>query len=95
VFLSPGRTGLMPASETGLDRDADLVKAFPIGSEVEVAVVQADASGRRIRLSKKAVAQQREQAALREYAARAEASPTTSLGSLAEKLQDALKRRSR
>ena len=93
VFLSPGRTGLMPASETGRDRDADLVKAFPIGSEVEVAVLEADASGRRIRLSKKAVAQQREQAALREYAARAEASPTTSLGSLAEKLQDALKRR--
>ncbi len=93
VFLSPGRTGLMPGSETGLDRDADLVKAFPIGSEVEVAVLEADASGRRIRLSKKAVAQQREQAELREYAARAEAAPATSLGSLADKLQDALKRR--
>jgi small subunit ribosomal protein S1 len=94
VFLSPGRTGLMPASETGLDRDADIVKAFPIGSELEVAVLEADASGRRIRLSKKAVAQQREQAELREYAARAESAPTTSLGSLADKLQDALKRRS-
>ena len=93
VFLSPGRTGLMPTSETGLDHAADLVKAFPVGSEVEVAVLEADASGRRIRLSKKAVAQQREQAELREYAARAEASPPTSLGSLADKLQDALKRR--
>ena len=29
VFLSPGRTGLMPFSETGLDRDADMAKAFP------------------------------------------------------------------
>ena len=29
VFLAPGRTGLMPFSETGLDRDADMVKAFP------------------------------------------------------------------
>ena len=38
VFLSPGRTGLMPLSETGLDRDADVMKAFPVGSEVEVAV---------------------------------------------------------
>ena len=94
VFLSPGRTGLMPASETGLDRDADLVKAFPVGSEVEVAVLESDASGRRIRLSKKAVAQQREQDELREYAARTESSPTKSLGSLADKLQDALKRRS-
>ena len=34
-----------------------------------------------------------EQAELREYAARAEETPATSLGSLADKLQDALKRR--
>ena len=93
VFLSPGRTGLMPFSETGLDRDADLVKAFPIGSEVEVAILEADASGRRIRLSKKAVAQQREQAELRDYAARPDASPATPMGSLADKLRDALKGR--
>ena len=91
VFLSPGRTGLMPFSETGLDRDADLAKAFPIGSELEVAVLEADASGRRIRLSRKAVAQQREQAELREYAARPDAAPATSLGSMADKLRDALK----
>jgi len=91
VFLSPGRTGLMPFTETGLDRDADLAKAFPIGSEVEVAVLEADASGRRIRLSRKAVAQQREQAELREYAARPDAAPTTPLGSMADKLRDALK----
>ena len=93
VFLSPGRTGLMPLAETGLDRDADVVKAFPVGSEVEVAVVEVDASGRRIRLSKKAVAQQREQAELREYAARQDATPSTSLGSLGDALRDALKRR--
>jgi small subunit ribosomal protein S1 len=91
VFLSPGRTGLMPLSETGLDRDADLVKAFPVGSEVEVAVLEADASGRRIRLSKKAVAKQREQSELRDYAARSDATSSTSLGSLADKLRDALK----
>ena len=93
VFLSPGRTGLMPFSETGLDRDADLVKAFPVGSDVEVAVLEADPSGRRIRLSKKAVAQQREQAELREYAARPDSTPATSMGSLADKLRDALKER--
>ena len=91
VFLSPGRTGLMPFSETGLERDADLVKAFPIGSELEVAVLEADASGRRIRLSRKAVAQQREQAELRDYAARPDAAPATPMGSLADKLRDALK----
>ena len=91
VFLSPGRTGLMPFAETGLDRDADMVKAFPIGSEVEVAVLEVDPAGRRIRLSRKAVAQQREQAELREYAARPDAAPTASLGSLADKLRGALK----
>jgi small subunit ribosomal protein S1 len=91
VFLSPGRTGLMPFSETGLDRDADVAKAFPIGSELEVAVLEADASGRRIRLSRKAVSQQREQAELRDYTARPDATPATPLGSLADKLRDALK----
>jgi small subunit ribosomal protein S1 len=93
VFLSPGRTGLMPLSETGLDRDADVAKAFPVGSEIEVAVVEADPNGRRIRLSKKAVVQQREQAELREYAARQDATPSASLGSLGDALRDALKGR--
>ena len=93
VFLSPGRTGLMPLAETGLDRNTDMLKAFPIGSEVEVAVLEADSAGRRIRLSKKAVAEQREQAELREYAARPDAAPTTSLGSLADNLRNALKGR--
>ena len=90
--LQPGITGLMPSSETGLDRDTDMAKAFPIGSELEVAVLEADASGRRLRLSRKAVAQQREQAELREYAARPDATPAAPLGSLADKLRDALKR---
>ncbi len=75
VFLSPGRTGLMPFAETGLDRDADMLKAFPIGSEVEVVVLEVDPAGRRIRLSKKAVAEQQERAELREYAARSDGAP--------------------
>ncbi len=90
VFLAPGRTGLMPFAETGLDRDADMLKAFPVGSDVEVAVLEVDPAGRRIRVSKKAVAQQREQAELREYTARAQAAPSASLGSLADKLRGAL-----
>jgi small subunit ribosomal protein S1 len=93
VFLAPGRTGLMPFAETGLDRDADMLKAFPIGSDVEVAVLEVDPAGRRIRVSKKAVAQQREQAELREYTARAGAAPSASIGSLADKLRGALGKR--
>ena len=93
VFLSPGRTGLMPFAETGVERDADMLKAFPVGSDVEVVVLEIDAASRRIRLSRKAVAEQREQAELREYAARPDAAPTASMGSMADKLRGALKGR--
>ena len=93
VFLSPGRTGLMPLGETGLDRNVDVRKVFPVGSEVEVAVLEVDAAGRRIRLSKKAVAEQRERAELRDYATQQESVPAASMGSLADKLRGALGRR--
>jgi small subunit ribosomal protein S1 len=93
VFLSPGRTGMLPVSETGLDRDADLVKAFPKGSDVELVVLETDSAGRRIRLSRKALAEQKERAELHEYVARADAAPTASLGSLADSLRNALKGR--
>jgi len=93
VFLSPGRTGLMPFAETGLDRDVDMLKAFPIGSEVEVAVLEVDPTGKRIRLSRKAVAEQRERAELRDYTARSDASSSASLGSMADNLRNALKGR--
>ncbi len=89
VYLSPGQTGLMPFAETGVERDGDMLKAFPIGSEIEVVVLEVDAAGRRIRVSKKAVAEQREQAELREYAAGRDAAPSGSLGSLADSLRNA------
>jgi small subunit ribosomal protein S1 len=93
VFLSPGRTGLMPFAETGVDRDGDMKKAFPVGSEVEVAVIEVDPAGRRIRVSKKAVAEMRERAELRDYHATTDAAPAASMGSIADKLRDALGRR--
>jgi small subunit ribosomal protein S1 len=93
VFLSPGRTGLMPFAETGLERDADLRKAFPVGSEIEVVVLEADPAGRRIRVSKKAVAEQREKAEVREYTERPDATPDVSMGSIADKLRGALGKR--
>ena len=95
VFLAPGRTGLMPLSETGLDRGTDLRKAFPVGSDVEVVVLEAGAAGRRIRVSRKAVAEQREAAELREYAARSDANVSHAFGALADKLRGALDSRRR
>ena len=93
VELEPGVTGLMPFAESGVDRNADKRKAFPIGSDVEVVVLEVDAPSRRIRLSRKAVAEQQEQAEVRDYAARADAAPAESMGSIADKLRDALKGR--
>jgi small subunit ribosomal protein S1 len=90
VELDPEFTGLIPHAETGLDRNADLRKAFPVGTDVDVAVLEVDAANRRIRLSKKAVAQMQEQAEVREYTERPASAPGPSVGSLAEKLRGAL-----
>jgi small subunit ribosomal protein S1 len=95
VFLGPGRTALMPSSETGVGKDADMKKAFPIGSDVEVVVLEADASGRRIRVSRKAIFDRQEAEELRAYADRADAAPSGGLGSLADKLRGALGGRGR
>ena len=94
VFLAPGRTGLIPLSETGVARDGDVAKVYPIGTDVEVVVLEVDPAGRRIRLSAKAVHTAREAEEVREYTERADAAPGGRFGSLADKLRGALKPRS-
>jgi len=94
VFLAPGKTGLIPMKETGLDREADLARTFPVGSDVEVAVLDVDPAGRRIRLSRKAVVDAKEKDEVREYTERTSDTPQESFGSLADKLRGALTRRS-
>jgi small subunit ribosomal protein S1 len=90
VFLAPGRTGLIPMSETGVAREGDVAKAFPVGADVEVVVLEVDPAGRRIRLSAKAVQEAQEAEELREYTERQSAGPSGGLGSLADKLRGAL-----
>ena len=89
VFLAPGRTGLIPIRETGVS-EADVRKAFPVGAEVEVVVLEVDAASRRIRLSAKAVMDAKEADEVREYQERAQGASTEGLGSLADKLRGAL-----
>jgi small subunit ribosomal protein S1 len=94
VFLAPGRTGLIPMSETGVAKDGDVPKAFPPGADVEVVVLEVDPTGRRIRLSAKAVQDAHEAEEVREYSEREDAASTAQgFGSLAEKLRGALKPR--
>jgi small subunit ribosomal protein S1 len=90
VFLAPGRTALMPLSETGLAWGADVAKALPVGSDVEVIVLEADPSGRRLRVSRKAVESAAEAEELRDYTARTEGDSPAAFGSLADKLRGAL-----
>jgi small subunit ribosomal protein S1 len=90
VFLAPGRTGLIPMSETGVAREGDVSKTFPVGASVEVVVLEVDPAGRRIRLSVKAVQDAHEADEVREYAEREDAAPAAGFGSLADKLRGAL-----
>ena len=89
VFLAPGRTGLIPIRETGVG-EAEMRKAFPVGAEVEVVVLEVDPGSRRIRLSAKAVEDAKEADEVREYQERSDGASTQSLGSLADKLRGAL-----
>jgi small subunit ribosomal protein S1 len=95
VFLKPGTTGLIPLEETGVDRDGDLRKTFPVGSDVEVMVLDVDPGGRKIRLSRKAVLHAKEKQEAREYADRQDEAQGGGggFGSLAESLRKAMEKR--
>ena len=90
VFLAPGRTGVIPMSETGIAKEGDVQRAFPVGADVEVIVLEVDPSGRRIRLSAKAVMEAREAEEVREWTER-NAPPAEGFGTLADKLRSAFK----
>ena len=93
VFLAPGRTGLIPLSETGVAKESDVQRAFPVGADVEVIVLEVDPSCRRIRLSAKAVMEAREAEEVREWTER-KAPSDEGFGTLADKLRSAFKSRS-
>lgn len=93
VFLGPGRTGLIPMSETNVPREADVAKALPVGSEVEVIVLDVEEPpSRRIRLSIKGIQDAHEAAEVREYAEREDSSTNAAFGSLADKLRNAFEK---
>jgi ribosomal protein S1 len=92
VFLKAGSTGLIPREETGVEKEGDLRKVFPIGSDVEVMVPEVDDSGHRIRLSREAVLEAKEKSAGREYAERQDQVQSEGFGSLADSLRSAFER---
>jgi small subunit ribosomal protein S1 len=90
VELEPGIEGLVPLSESGVPRDADVKKAFPSGARVEVVVLDIDAAGRKLRLSVTGVQRAKEVDEVREYNERDAKPSAEGFGSLAEKLRGAL-----
>ena len=92
VELEPGVDGLVPLSESGVARDGDIKKAFPVGTDIQVVVLEVDAAAKRIRLSVTAVEKMREGDEVREYTERADVAPAQGFGSLADKLRGALRR---
>ena len=91
VELEPGVEGLIPLSESGVPREADVKKAFRVGSELQVVVLDVDAAARRIRLSITDVQKMREADEMREYSERASGTAPDKFGSMADKLRTALK----
>jgi small subunit ribosomal protein S1 len=90
VEVEPGIEGLVPASETGVARDGDIKKALPVGTPVQVVILDVDAAARRMRLSINAVEQARETETVREYSESKEGNAAEGFGTLADKLRDAL-----
>ena len=94
VFLAPGRTGLMPFAETGVDRDADLLKAFP--DRQRGGGRRCSRSIRRAAAFASAGRPWRSSGSRRSCASTPrgpDAASAASLGSLADKLRNALKGR--
>ena len=91
VFLSPGRTGLLPNEETDTPYGTDLKQAFPVGSDIEVVVLEVDPDNHRIRLSRKAIREGEESHDARAYSKRQSEGQDASFGSMADKLRAAFR----
>ena len=86
--LSNGQTALLPGSESGSPRGADLNKPFPIGTTVPVMVIEVDDRSR-IRVSKIAREKAEEQALVQSYSGRK--GQQASLGTFADLLKAKIK----
>ena len=95
VFLAPGRTGLIPMSETGADqRRGCRARRFRSARDVEVIVLEVDADRAAASASaSRPCTTRRRRTEVREYTEREDAAPSQGFGSLADKLRGALKPR--
>lgn len=87
VFLTfPGGKGLVPASETGTERGTDMKRAFQLGQELKVQVVEIEGSGK-IRLSVVAAQKAEERADLEAWKSSQKAGGGKGFGTLGDLLR--------
>jgi small subunit ribosomal protein S1 len=91
IFLkmNNGLTGLIPNTEMGTPSGTDHKRMFPSGTEIQVAVIDVDASNNKVRLSRKAILEKAAQDEFNEYEESAKNSLKSSggLGSLGDILK--------
>lgn len=89
VFLEikEGVVGLIPNVEMGTDRGTDHSKRFPVGTEIEVKILEVDSARKRIRLSRKALTDDSERGAYLEYKKSQKQEAPKSLGTFGDLLK--------
>lgn len=93
VEIAPRVVGLVPNAEMATDRNADHARLFPIGTELEVKVVEVDRERNRIRLSRKALENHEEEVAMADYRKKQKAESKQSLGTFGDLLKDFLNKK--
>ncbi len=89
VEFEPNVVGLIPNGEMATDRNSDHRRMFPIGTELEAKILEIETNRNRIRLSRKALKENDEKEAMKEYRDKHQA--PNSLGSFGDLLKDFLK----
>lgn len=93
LTLEPGVTGLVPNSEMNTPRGSDHGSQFPVGSVVQVQVLECNPAERRITLSRKAIQDTESKADYQQYRSKAkETQNTGTLGTLGGGFADLLAR---
>lgn len=98
IFLkmSSGLTGLIPNAEMGTSRGTDHSHMFPVGTDMQVVVIEVDKKHHRVRLSRKAVVKKTEQDEYNRYKNSEnvqEQKSSTGMGSLGELLKAKMEER--
>ena len=84
IRFGTGRTGMVPNSELGTQRGADHRRMFPAGTEMKAEVIEADAAGRKIRLSVTKAMTREEREAVERYRKDTTKSGGTSFSTMAD-----------